>query len=581
MEQRKETEVLKKIIQRRKGWLVLPFLATVLLCTLLAFFLPSIFRSSAIILIQYPQIPANLVPSTVTSYADQRIQAISQEVTARSKILQLVQKYNLIAGRRDRLSTEELVDLVRERIIIEPIDALIKKDVDRSVPLTIAFRLSYEDENPKRAQMVANEITSYYLQQNMEGREKRARSTTRFLEEQLRGAKTRLDELETKLAGYREAHLEELPEFSAVNLQKIEKLSSDITNLDMQIRSIEEQRAGMKVKLAETDPVLTSYDRRVITPEERLEQARMELAALMSRYSAQHPQVLAKKQEVALLENGAHKDSRYTPAREHLHELELKLATLKAKYTEEHPEIQSTRREIEKVKNEAESLESTGQSPRSLTRRTSNPAYIALKSELERTEVALASLKKEKPTLEKQIDEIREKLHAMPQVSKEYNELNTDYQNAKAHYSELQQKSMTAQVGQGMEEEQLDEAFQVMEPPFLPEKPVWPNRLAIIAIGIVVGAGLSFGGAFVREYSDDSIRDTRTLMELTGIPVFAVIPSIETEFDRSRLRRKRLIGMSIGLGALALIITSVHLFVMDINVLYAIVLQTVAKYLHI
>ena len=104
-------------------------------------------------------------------------------------------------------------------------------------------------------------------------------------------------------------------------------------------------------------------------------------------------------------------------------------------------------------------------------------------------------------------------------MAKEYNEMETEYQIAKAHYNEIQQKLLGARVSQGMEEEQLGETFQVVEPAFLPEKPFKPNRLAIVLIGIVLGTGVSVGAASLKEFTDKSIRDRTGLEEITGVEV--------------------------------------------------------------
>lgn len=578
----REVAKVKDIVRRRKALLIIPFVTMLAVSAVVAFLLPGIFRSSGIILIQYPQIPPNLVPSTVTSYADQRIQAITQEVTARSRILSLVQKHDLLPNRRERLTAEELVEEIRDRIILEPIDAQIKKETEnRPVPLTIAFRLSYEDEDPKKAQLITNEIASYFLKKSHETREKHAKSTTRFLEDQLRGAKNKLDELETKLATFREAHLEELPEFSVLNLQKVEKLSSEISNLNMQNRALEEQRSTVKNKLASTDPH-TSSNEKVISPEERLQQAQLERASLASRYSEQHPAIQAKNQEIGILEQSTREGGKLAQARERLQKVELKLAALRSRYTDEHPDIKSTQREIDGVKKEIESLQTKGVQPRSpKVKEASNPNYVSLKTELDRIEVSLNSIREEKVNLEKHIDKVYAKLHSMPQVGKEYNELTTDYQNAKTHYTELQQKAMAAQVGQGMEEEQLGETFQIMDPPFLPEKPVRPNRPAIILIAAILGVGLSVGGTSMREYTDDSVRDVKTLMELTGIPVFTVIPRIVTDEDKSGVRKRRMLLVTGILCTLLLMVSLFHFFVMDLYVVYAKAIRVLAKYVPI
>jgi uncharacterized protein involved in exopolysaccharide biosynthesis len=68
-----------------------------------------------------------------------------------------------------------------------------------------------------------------------------------------------------------------------------------------------------------------------------------------------------------------------------------------------------------------------------------------------------------------------------------------------------------------MEEDQLGETFEIIEPAFLPEKPAKPNRLAIMLIGVVLGIGLSVGLAAFREYTDNTIRETDILEKMTQI----------------------------------------------------------------
>ena len=570
MEQGQDITKIKEIIKRCKWWLILPFVSIVILSSLIRLILPNIYKSTATILIQSQQIPSTLVPSTVTGYAEQRIQTITQEVMSRSKILNLVKKYDLLPGKREKLTTEGLVDRIRDRIILEPVNAEINKETQsRPVLLTIAFTLSYEDEDPKKAQLVTNEISSYYLGKNLESREKYALGTTKFLEEQLKEVKSAMGRLDTKLAEYRESNLEKLPEFTNLNMQKVEKLNSDISNINMQVRSLEEQKATLRNKLASLDPYSGATDR-VLSPEERLQQARLERAQLLSKYSSKHPLVLSKNREISLLEKQAGGGDNIGQLKLHLHELELKLADLKSRYSDRHPSVKAAMKELNEMKEEIASLGSKVQDNSEITAKdATNPAYVALKSDFDKITVSVFSLKAERVRLESQMKDVYAKLHAMPEVAKKYNELNTDYQNTKAYYQELQQKLLTARVSQGMEEAQLGETFKVIEPAFLPEKPDKPNRLAIILIGIVLGMGCSVGVASLREYTDKSVRDTETLEEITGVPVLSIIPAIVTPEDERKKKKRKMILAGTAVGGIFLALLLFHFFVMDLYVFYA------------
>jgi uncharacterized protein involved in exopolysaccharide biosynthesis len=567
---------IKNIVLRRKGWLIAPLFGTVLLTAIVCILLPNTYKSTATILIQNQQIPSTLVPSTITSYAQQRIQSISQEVTSRSKLLNLADKYRLLPEKREKLTTEEFVEKIRKRISLQTINAEVNPDRGgQPIQMTIAFSLSYEDESPKTSQAVTNEISSFFMEKNVESRTKHARGTTEFLQEQLNLEKEHIDELQTRLAEYRQTHLEKLPEYASLNMQKLEKLNAGISEINMQLRSLEEQRTTLRSNMTLLDPY--SGGGRGLSPSDRLQQARLELANLLSKYSEAHPAVAAKKQEIDLLESEGATRSSTLESDAQLAELEAKLAALRAKYSEKHPSVKSTLQEIERVRREA--AVGAGESRRAAKRdsRPSNPAYVGIQADMDKIGVSISSLKAEKKRLEAQMKEVYDKLHAMPEVAKGFQDLDTEYQLARAHFAEIQQKLLAAKVSQGMEEEQLGESFQVIEPAFLPEKPFKPNRIAIMLIGVVLGCGFAVGAAALKEFSDRSIRDAESLESLTSLRVISTIPRIVTAEDIVARSRRRRVVAAAGLCCIVGTVLAFHFLIMDLDVFYAKVERVVMR----
>lgn len=578
MQQIQDLNRIRETIIRRKWWLFWPFVLVTAIAAVTCILLPNVYKSSAIILIRNQQIPSTLVPSTVTTFAEERIQSINQEVMSRTKILKLVDKFDLLEDKKSRLTTEDVVERIRKRMKLSAVNAEIHKETQTMpIILTIAFELSYEDENPKKAQLVANEIASYYMGKNFEAREKSARGTAQFLGEQLKQEKKRMDELRTKMAEFREAHLEELPEFMTVNVQKIERLNNKISDINMQLRSLEEQRATVRNNITLLDP--ESGGDRVLSPADRLRQAKLERAHLLGKYSENHPAVQAIDQEIKLLEKTAQPgESMGSEAVSHRKELETKLATLRSRYGEQHPSIQSTLHELEKVKKEIAEAQSSDPGKRTGgSRKPTNPAWVGLQAELDKIAASTSSLKAEKISLEAQNKEIYQKMQAMPQVGKQFSEMETENQNATSHYNEIEHKMLAAKVSQGMEEEQLGESFEVVEPAFLPEKPFKPNRLILMMVGIVLAAGASVAAAGLRELTDKTIHDSDTLGSASALPVLSIIPPIVTTADSVQKKRRRKILIA---GTLGIIIGGVfvfHLLIMDLNVFYAKVERVVLR----
>ncbi len=541
------------------AWFIWPFISLTALTAIIAYVLPNVYKSTATVLIQNQQIPTAMVPSTVTTYAQERIQSITQEVTSRSKVLKLVEKYNLLPDKVKKLTTEDLVDEIRKRISFQTINAEVNKEnASQPVLLTIAFSLTYEDEDPKKAQAVTNEIVSYYLEKNLESREKVARGTTEFLTEQLKQERMLMNELQGRIAVYEKEHIEELPEYSTLNMQKLERLSQRITDVDMQIRSLEEQRSILKGNQAMLDPYSSSATSKVMTSSERLQQVQLERAEAMSKYSSSHPSVKEKDQEITLLKSGAKGGQGYDQTMDKLKAAENKLAGLQSTYTDKHPMVQSTEREIKRLKEQLEESKKDRPADANMTAAPTNPAYITLQAELEKLSVSVSSLEIEKKQLEKDTKDLLEKLHSMPEVAKQFAEMDTEYQSVKLNTNAIEQKLLGAQVSQGMEEEKRGESFQVVEPAFLPEKPAKPNRVAIILAGVVLALGLSVGTAAAREFSDKKIHDLETLQRISRFPVISIIPAIITKADIAATTEAKVIFGVTAIVVIVGVVLAVH-----------------------
>src|SRR5271166_969975 len=98
-------EKLLSYWRRRKTFWVVATAAT-FLTILLAVFLPPTYRAMATILIEQQEIPQELVRSVITSFADQRVQIISQRVMTTQNLLALIERYNLYPDIREKKPCE-------------------------------------------------------------------------------------------------------------------------------------------------------------------------------------------------------------------------------------------------------------------------------------------------------------------------------------------------------------------------------------------------------------------------------------------------------------------------------------------
>ena len=104
------------ILRRRRGLIGLVFAVLFVIAAVVAMALPPVYRSTATILIKEQEIPQEFVRSTVTSFADERIQVISQQVMTRSTLLDLVDKYGLYGSARQKETSEDILEIGRAHV---------------------------------------------------------------------------------------------------------------------------------------------------------------------------------------------------------------------------------------------------------------------------------------------------------------------------------------------------------------------------------------------------------------------------------------------------------------------------------
>jgi polysaccharide chain length determinant protein (PEP-CTERM system associated) len=493
----------------------------------LAVGLPSIYRAEATILIEQQEIPSELVRSTVTSYAGERIQVISQRVMTTENLGKIIESYGLYKDDRDDTSITLLADELREDIELEMISAdVVDPRSGRPTTATIAFTLAYSSKDPRIAQKITNELVSLYLNENLRQRTKSALETSTFLSAEADRLNQKITELEESLAEFKGKHLNNLPELQQLNIQLMERNEQELSGTLQQIRSLEERKIYLQSELAQISPVTDIYNssgNRVMGTEDRLRALQTEYLALATRYTDDHPTMIKMKGEIDVLE-----------------------------------------REL-----------GAGQGDRKSIAQSVNPAYVQLETQLQAAESELSSLKSIRDELKGKILDFEERLMQSPQVERKYRNLTRDYENALAKYQEVKAKQLEAQLAESLERERKGERFSLIEPPQLPEEPDKPNRIAILFLGFVFSFAGGIGNVFIKESMDDGIYSIKDVMVITNSPPLAVIPYIETNESNQNWVTKR-VAISLSIIAVILITgTAIHLFYKPLDVVTYVVLRIV------
>ncbi len=584
-------EQIKGIIRRQKGMFLAVFFLVLTISIVVALALPSIYRAQSTILIEEQQIPQEFVQTTITSYVEERLQVITQQIMSRPRLQEIIDRFNLYPEMRKNHTREEIIKRLRDNISLETISAdVVDRRTGRPTTATIAFNLSYQGEDPDTVVKVTNRLTSLYLEENLRQREERVTNITTFLEQERENLARQIARLEEDISKFKQIHGRELPEFNAVNLQAVNRLTRDLEQNRMQLRSLKERKLYLEGQLATIDPsrnpnlMHTEEGRPLLPPKEKLKALRMQLLTLKARYSDRHPDVKKTEHEIAEIE-ALHPELAQNRARElaekqkQLKKLEKEEKDLAARLGNKHPDRIRLQKEIAILRKEIENLSrksrNDAENRNALTsgEDATNPAYINLEVQLKSTELEIAATETEYREIKKKLAEYQARLENAPLVERDYNRLIRDLEQAQQRYIDLSHKLTEAQVARQMEEAQQGERFKIIDPAQRPEKPFKPNHIAIVLIGFVLALGLATGICALRENLDTSVKSTNELARLTGIPVLSITPVMESPSERRRRRWRYILYLCLVAALITGVLAAIHFFYLPLDVLWIKILR--------
>ena len=570
-EQTKDIQDYIVAIRKRKSAIFSIFSAIVLLTAAIAFLLPAIYKSGSTILIEQQEIPQELVMSTVTSYAAERIQTIRARVMTRTNLLRIVGEFKLYKDERKVETSEEIVERMRKDVSLDIISAnVVDPRTGRPSTATIAFSLAYKGESPSKVQRVANELTTLYLNENLSSRTQKAADTSEFFKEEVGRLSEQIDGLENKLAIFKQEHASALPELQSVNLGVMQRKEAELTSIDTTLRSLDEKRFYLGGQLTQLDPGNPA----VPGSADRLKVLQAEYASIRAKYSSEHPDIIRLKGEIASLEKEAGDGSDASSIAEELKLLNGELAQKRKKYTAEHPDIVAIENKIAMLNSELTRVRNKPVS-NYYKHQPDNPIYITVQSQLKATESEIRSIKIQREEALAKIKQIEKSLYEAPQVERDYLVLKRDYENAIRRYQETKAKQMQADVAKQLESESKGERFTLIEPATLPEKPVSPNRPAIVFLGFILALGSGLGFAIVADAISGTVRGARSVRRKLGALPLSVIPYELNLHDKIKTKRIKKRFILLFFAIILAAIFFLHFFVSPLDVLWFRILRKI------
>jgi succinoglycan biosynthesis transport protein ExoP len=470
-----------------------------------SWFIAPRYKSVTLILVEQQAMPKNYVTPNVSDDLQGRLQTITQQILSRTRLLHIIDELHLYSG--TQANEEEKVERMRKDIAID----LVRDGANQ----VTAFNVSFSSGDPYTAQQATSELTNLFINENLEARQQESEGTTKFLVDQLETARKSLADQEEKVREFKSQHMGELPGQLGTNLQILSGLQGQLQSEADAINAAKQQHAYLQTlvdqyrslqaspKTADGAPVgLPALD-------EELGKLKSQLADLSSRYTDRHPDVRKLKEQVAKTEK----------MRAQI------LSDLKARSSE--------------AQNNNTSASAT---PETLSANGTPSPMAQIQSQLQANEFEISNREHAVADLKNKIADYQSRLNQEPMREQQLSDLTRGYDQSKANYDDLLKKKNESAMATSMELLQQGERFRIIDPPSLPVKPDFPNRLKFCGIGFVLGLVLGAGVVAAFEMLDDRLYSEKEIQEMLPVPVISEIPMIVTLFDERSAKKRIWLG---------------------------------------
>jgi uncharacterized protein involved in exopolysaccharide biosynthesis len=353
-------------------------------------------------------------------------------------------------------------------------------------------------------------------------------------------------------------------------LQSIDRLRQSLGQIDAQLQTLQDRKVMLEERLASipsTHSVYSEGGKEILDPKERLKVLRSQLVVARSSLSDKHPSVKRLQKEIEELEQQVGSGEGLQKKRGELEARETELTELKAKYGPRHPDVTAKMKQIENLSKDIDPAETQGRTSGRVEKEPDNPAYIEVKSQLMAISLDRANLLDQQKKMRAEVAAFEKRLENAPVAEREFNRLLRDYSLAQSRYNDLSAKLIEAKASQGMEESQTAERFTIIEPAIRPDKPFKPNRMGLLLVGVVLALGAGSAIAVTREGFDHSVKTVDELTSLSGLPILAAVPIMETDRERWNRRLRWAVVVAGIVVAVAVTLVIVHLMVMPLDIL--------------
>ncbi|MFY9752410.1 MAG: Wzz/FepE/Etk N-terminal domain-containing protein [Candidatus Acidiferrales bacterium] len=467
------------ILKRRKWYIVAPAVLAPILAFVACFFIPSQFTSQTLVLVEPPTVGVDVVKPVMTIDLNQRLATMKEQILSRSRLEPIINELGLYRRDYGRVPMEDLVGRLQSTITVTPIAPMAETQATQ-LP---GFYVKVTFSDARTAQQICAEVTSMFMQQDLEQRQEQSQGTTDFLTKELDDAKAKLDAQDSKLAEFKQHYLGALPENEQTNLNLLLGLNTQLEAATQAVARAQQDKTFAQSMLSQ------------------------QVAAWQETQSSKNPDTLQKQ----------------------LADKQSQLAELQSRYTDDYPDVIKMKSQVAELQKQLASAPTPD--PSTVDKKpasTMEPAPIQqLRAQIHQYDQTIKQTTQQQEAIQQQIRLYQGRVQLSPVVEEQYKEMTRDYQTALDFYNDLLKKRSQSSMATELERRQEGEQFRVLDSANLPDRPSFPNRPLFTLGGLGGGLAIGLGLALLLEMRDTTLRSERDVEAFLKLPMLAMLPALD------------------------------------------------------
>lgn len=288
-----------------------------------AYLMPTVYGASAKILVEPPQIPAEMAKPTVHIPPLEQLQIIQEEITTRENLLELARRLDIFGEAAEELTEGEIVENLRKRTILQ----LVPTEREGAT----IFSVSFQARDPKLSAEVVNELVSIILARNAGMRASKAGDTLEFFEKEVARLADELARQEEAVLEFRNANIHALPDSLDFRRAQLSNQQERLLLLEREESSLRVRRTNL-VRVFETTGQVAGTGP-LSLEQEMLRDLKRSLAEQLAIFSEGSPKIVALRARINSLQKEVQASQDNKQAAGGVSELDLQLSDIDERLT--------------------------------------------------------------------------------------------------------------------------------------------------------------------------------------------------------------------------------------------------------